>query len=191
MRGIHRILLTLAFLAAGSATTLAGQATLTQTEALALAFPSATSIERRTTFLDERQLARVRQLAGRRVEVEPGVVIHYVARRGEQPLGVAYFDAHRVRTLSEVLMIVVTPRATVERVEILRFSEPPEYRAPEGWLAQFRDERLSDDLSVRRGIANLTGATLTARAVTDAVRRVLALHRVIDPLATHRPSSPS
>lgn len=186
MGGIRWILLAAAGLLTASASPATAQEVLTQAEALELAFPTATSIERRTSFLSEGELARVRQLAGSRVEVKPGVLIHYVARRGDQPLGVAYFDAHRVRTLSEVLMIVVSPRATVERIEILRFSEPPEYRAPDGWLAQFEGEPLSDRLSVRRGIANITGASLTSRAVTDAVRRVLALHRVIEPLGTHR-----
>lgn len=184
--GIRWILLAVAGLLTASASPAPAQEVLTQAEALELAFPTATSIERRTSFLGERELARVRQLAGSRVEVKPGVLIHYVARRGDQPLGVAYFDAHRVRTLSEVLMIVVSPRATVERIEILRFAEPPEYRAPAGWLAQFEGEPLSDRLSVRRGIANITGASLTSRAVTEAVRRVLALHNVVDPLATHR-----
>lgn len=169
-----------------SASAATAQEVLTQAEALDLAFPTATSIERRTSFLGDRELARVRELAGNRVEVRPGVLIHYVAKRGDQPLGVAYFDAHRVRTLSEVLMIVVSPRARVERIEILRFSEPPEYRAPGGWLAQFEGKPLSDDLSVRRGIANITGASLTSRAVTEAVRRVLALHAIIDPLSTRR-----
>lgn len=184
--GIRWILLAVAALLTVSASPAGGQDAITQAEALELAFPTATSIERRTSFLTERELARVRELAGNRVEVKPGVLIHYVAKRGDQPLGVAYFDAHRVRTLPEVLMIVVSPRATVERIEIVRFAEPPEYRAPAGWLEQFAGEPLSDRLSVRRGIANITGASLTSRAVTDAVRRVLALHTVVDPLGTQR-----
>lgn len=179
--GIRRILLALGVLCAWVPSGAAAQAVLTQEEALRLAFPTATSIERRTAFLNEAQLSAARRLAGRGVEVKPGVVIHYVALDGDRPLGVAYFDAHRVRTLPEVLMIVVSPRDVVERIEILRFSEPPEYRAPDGWLEQFTGEPLSDRLSVRRGIAGITGATLTSRAVTDAVRRVLALHRTIDP----------
>ncbi|MEX0890721.1 MAG: FMN-binding protein, partial [Gemmatimonadota bacterium] len=54
--------------------------------------------------------------------------------------------------------------------------------APDGWLAQFLDRRLDGRLSTKADIVNMTGATLTSRAVTDAVRRVLALHQVIGPL---------
>lgn len=96
-------------------------------------------------------------------------------------MGAAYFDAHRVRTLPEVLMIVVGPEGRVRRIEILRFSEPPEYEAPRSWLEQFREKPLSDDLSLKGSIVNITGATLTSRAVTNATRRTLAIHSVVRP----------
>jgi electron transport complex protein RnfG len=155
------------------------QDVLTQEEALRLAFPSATTIERRTAFLTPAQLGSARSLAGRGVEVAQEVVTYYVGMQGTRPIGFAYFDVHRVRTLPEVVMIVVSPTAVVDRIEILSFSEPPEYRSPAGWLRQFPGRALTDELSLRRGIQNITGATLTSRAITDATRRVLALHRVI------------
>jgi hypothetical protein len=156
-------------------------AQLTQDEALALAFPDAVEVERVTAYLDDAQLARAAALAGPGVEVRSGVVTYYVARGPGGPLGVAYFDAHRVRTLPEVLMVVVTPEATVQRVETVSFREPPEYQAPEGWLALMADRGLDDDLSLKGSLPNLTGATLTAQAAAGAVRRVLALHSVIAP----------
>ncbi|MHC4236609.1 MAG: FMN-binding protein [Planctomycetota bacterium] len=85
----------------------------------------------------------------------------------------------------EVLMIVVSPESRIRRIEILKFSEPPEYRAPESWLAQFEDALLTGSLNLERSIVNITGATLTSQAVTEAARRVLALHRVIRPFAAH------
>lgn len=155
--------------------------TLTQEAALRLAFPGADGVERRTAYLDDDQLARAAELAGREAEVTSGVITYYVAAKDGIPLGVAYFDVHRVRTLPEVLMIVVDTDHRVRRVEVVRFAEPPEYLAPAGWLAQFQGRPLDTALSVKGSVANITGATLTARAATAAVRRVLALHRVIAP----------
>jgi hypothetical protein len=166
-------------------------AQLTQDEALALAFPDAVEVERLTAYLDDAQLERAAALAGPGVEVRSGVVTYYVARGPAGPLGVAYFDAHRVRTLPEVLMVVVTPEATVQRVETVSFREPPEYQAPEGWLALMEDRELGDDLSLKGSLPNLTGATLTAQAATGAVRRVLALHSVIAPFDSSRESPTS
>jgi Na+-translocating ferredoxin:NAD+ oxidoreductase RnfG subunit len=157
------------------------QGVLTQQEALRMAFPEPAEIERRTAFLDGEQLGEARQRAGGSVEIESEIVTYYVAREGDRALGAAYFDAHRVRTLQEVVMIVVDPAGAVDRVEILKFSEPPEYRAPDGWIEQFEGRILEPALSTRGDIANITGATLTARALTRAVRKILALHGVIEP----------
>ncbi len=159
----------------------AAQVHLTQEEALRLAFPPPARVERRTAFLDDADLERARRLAGSGVKIETRLVTYYVGMEGETPVGVAYFDAHRVRTLREVLMIVVAPDGRVRRVEVLKFAEPPEYEAPAGWLRQFDGRSLADDLSLKEAIVNITGATLTSRAVTRSVRRVLALHAVIRP----------
>jgi hypothetical protein len=169
-----------AFVVAASARPTAAQ-DLTQDEALRRAFPEGTSIERRTAYLDDAQIARARALAGRDVEIEAGIVSYYVGMHGGRPAGAAYFDAQRVRTLPQVVMIVVDREGHLERLEVVRWAEPPEYRPPARWLAQFLGRVLDDDLSERRGIAGITGATLTTRASTQASRRVLALHQVIDP----------
>lgn len=164
-----------------------GSAQLTQDEALRLAFGGSDEVERRTAYLDDAQLERARSLAGPRTDVDQGVVTYYVGSEGGRTLGVAYFDAHRVRTLQEVLMVVVGPDDSVLRVETVSFREPPEYEAPGGWLEQFPGRTLGPGLSIRGEIAPMTGATLTANAVTGAVRRVLALHAVIEPFGTDPP----
>jgi hypothetical protein len=163
----------------------AAQGVLTQEEALRLAFPGA-PVQRRTAYLDEAQLKEARRLAGAGVEVSQRVVTYYLASRNGRPVGVAYFDAHRVRTLAEVLMLVVDPAARLQRIEVLKFAEPPEYRASERWLAQFDSRPLAPELSLKRGVVNMTGATLTANAVTGAARRTLALHAVIRPFEAAR-----
>lgn len=175
-------ILATALLVGAVAPSVAAQAPrLTQAEALRRAFPEATRIERRTAFLSPADLAQARALAGRGVPIDQRVVTYYVGWRDTTPLGVAYFDAHRVRTLPEVLLIVVAPEGVVRLVEVVRFDEPPQYVAPEAWRAQFRGRRLDERLALQRAIRPLTGATLTAEAATRAVRRVLALHAVVRP----------
>lgn len=165
------------------------QTLLTQEEALELAFPAPTDVERRTAYLSDGQLERARRLAGPAADIESAVVTYYVGTLRGEPAGAAYFDAHRVRTKNEVVMVVVDPGARVRRVDVLKFTEPAEYRAPEGWIEQLEGRRLDDALSTRAAIRNLTGATLTARALTQATRRVLALHAVIAPLGAAAPTA--
>lgn len=145
-------------------------------EALDLAFPGA-RVERQTVFLTRQQLAQARRLAG--VEIRSALVNPYVAREGGKTVGTAYFDTHRVRTLPETIMVVVDPQGKVERVEVLAFQEPPDYLPRDVWYQQFDGHELGPGLELKRDIRGVTGASLTARATTEAVRRVLALHRVI------------
>jgi len=160
---------------------------LTQEEALGRAFPRGATVERRTAYLEDGQIARARAIAGRDVQIESGIVSYYVGSQSGRPIGAAYFDAQRVRTLPQVLMIVVDPEGHLRRIEIVRWAEPPEYRPPSRWLTQFLGRILDEELSERRGIAGITGATLTTRAATQASRRVLALHQVIAPFRESAP----
>ena len=70
--------------------------------------------------------------------------------------------------------------ATVGRIEVISFDEPEEYIPRSVWYEQFDGESLDDDLRLARGIDGVTGATLTARATTNAVRRVLAVHQALE-----------
>ncbi len=181
LRGASRWAAVLVVLTIFAPAPAAGQVFLTQQEALELAFPPPMSVERRTAFLSEADLSRADELAGSGSDVDQRIVSYYVGTLENQTQGVAYFDAHRVRTLPEAIMIVVGPEGEVTRVEILKFAEPRDYLASAAWLKQFEGRRLDADVSIGRGVARMTGATLTSRAVTSAVRRVLALHELIKP----------
>lgn len=144
---------------------------LTVDEALRLAFSGA-KVQRRTAYLTKEQVRKAAELSGE--EVASALITYY-----EAPGGFAYFDTHRVRTLPETLMVVVDPQGRVRRIEVIAFREPEEYMPRGKWYGQFQGRKLDRDLEVKRGIHPVTGATLTVRATTDAVRRVLALHQVI------------
>lgn len=156
----------------------AGKVFLTVEEALELVFPKA-EVKRGRVYLTAEQKKRASKLA--KVPIEQGIVRPYVARDAKgKLLGTAYLDVHRVRTLKETLLIVVDPEQRVRRIEILSFGEPLDYLPRGNWYAQFTGKRLDDKLTLKGGIRGVTGATLTARATTEAVRRVLALHQVLN-----------
>ena len=91
-------------------------------------------------------------------------------------------------------MVTVDPAGRVGRVEVLAFDEPPDYLPRAAWYRQFDGKALDAELDLRRAIRPVTGATLTARATTAAVRRVLAIHQVLEEDAAARlvpPSTPA
>jgi Na+-translocating ferredoxin:NAD+ oxidoreductase RnfG subunit len=164
-------LLIAAALAAALHTPAQARVFMTQQQALASAFPNAKPT-RQVHYLTPEQLDAARRESG--VEFADRMIVRYAA-----PTGYAYFDTHRVRTLPETVMVLVTPDGKIDRVEILSFDEPPEYVPTDRWMEQFEGRRLDEDLSLKRRIRPLSGASLSARAITNASRKVLALHKVI------------
>ena len=161
---------------------------LSQEEALKLAFPAAT-VERKSAFLTTEQQREAQALSGDEA-LPSALVVYYVATQDGREVGTAYFDTHTVRTMPETIMVVVDAAGRAARIEVLSFQEPEEYLPRPRWYEQFHGKPLDDELSMKRGIRPVAGATLTARATTEAARRVLALHHVIHRPAAGKPASP-
>ena len=154
---------------------------LTRDEALAAVFPGAT-IRGEQVFLTPAQQKQVLMRAA--VDVPSALVARYVATREGKVIGRAYVDTHTVRTKRESLLVSVDNEGQVLRVDVTAFLEPSEYRASDAWLRQYRDRGLGEDLGVNRAIRPMAGATLTARAINSAVRRVLAIDEVLEKRGT-------
>ena len=113
-------------------------------------------------------------------DVPSALVARYIATKDGKVVGRAYIDTHVVRTKKETLLISLDAAGQVLRIDVTAFQEPPDYRAPDAWLRQYRGRTLNDDLAVNRAIRPLAGATLTARETNDAVRRILGIDAVLE-----------
>ena len=172
----HRLYLLVAIFA----TSLAAQARvfMTQPQALASAFPAGTKVTRQVVYLTPEQLGSARRDSG--VEFNDRMIVRYAGSNAAGVVvGHAYFDTHRVRTLPETVMVVVNAESKIEKIEILSFDEPPEYLPKPRWIEQLHKRKLDDDLSLKRAVRPLSGASLSGRAIVNTSRKVLALHRVI------------
>lgn len=163
-------------LVAGS-TVFAQSGLITREEALASAFPGA-EISSERVFLTRAEQKAAAEIA--RVDVESQLVARYVATKEERVIGRAYVDTHVVRTKRESLLISLEANGELRRIDVTAFLEPREYMAPERWLAQYDGRRLDDDLALHRAIRPIAGATLTAIATNEAVRRILAIDQVLE-----------
>lgn len=149
---------------------------ITRDEALADVYRGA-QIRSEQLFLTAAQVTQIAATAGS--EAPSPLVARYLASRDGRLVGRAYVDTHVVRTKKESLLISLDEEGRLLRVDVTAFLEPPEYRASEPWLRQYRGRALTDDLGLNRAIRPIAGATLTARATNAAVRRVLAIDRIL------------
>jgi Na+-translocating ferredoxin:NAD+ oxidoreductase subunit G len=152
-------------------------AQVTREEALAAVYPGA-AIRAEQIFLTPAQQKQALTQAG--VDITTALVARYIATRDGRVVGRAYVDTHTVRTKKESLLISLDDTGQVLRIDVTAFLEPAEYRASEAWLRQYRGRTLTDDVGVNRAIRPIAGATLTARATNEAVRRVLAIDATVE-----------
>ncbi|MEJ5338174.1 MAG: FMN-binding protein [Aquificaceae bacterium] len=146
-------------------------------QALSQIYPGS-QIEVRNITLTREQVEEVQKISG--AKMESRLASWYIVRKGGQIIAYGYVDMHRVRTHPEVVLYTITPDGKLDVVEVLAFYEPLEYMPEDNWLRLFAGKQLSKDpVRLRRDIPNITGATLTARAITDNARKVLALWQVL------------
>jgi hypothetical protein len=151
-------------------------AEITREEALALAYPGA-AIRAERIFMTDDQRKRAGERAGEAIPT--ALVARYLATSGGAAVGRAYVDTNVVRTKKETLLIALDAAGRVKRLDVVAFLEPSEYRPPDAWLRQYQSRPLDDQLQMNKAIRPIAGATLTARAVNGAVRRMLAIDSVL------------
>ena len=144
-------------------------------EAMELAFGRDAQVEMLPLFLTEQQRQAIERLA--RIKLDSGLFTFYVGKRDGRVVGYAAIETHTVRTKPETLLIVLSPDGRLRRIEVLAFHEPPEYQPSPRWFARLLGLPV-EELRLGGGVEGITGATLSARAALDSVRKVLAVFQV-------------
>lgn len=146
-------------------------------EALTSAFPDADNIIKTKIFLTEEQVREVESLS--KTSLDSRFYVIYEGKRGDEVLGYAIIDTHMLRSQSETVMFVINTDGTLRYAEVLAFFEPPDYIAGEKWMNLFRNKGLdTHPLRLGNDIPNMSGATITAVAITNSVRKFLAIYNV-------------
>jgi Na+-translocating ferredoxin:NAD+ oxidoreductase RnfG subunit len=102
---------------------------------------------------------------------------------GERELGTFFVDAVIGKQEYIGYALAVDGSGRVVRLDVLEYRETHGWEIRnERWRAQFVGKSAADPVEVSRDIANISGATLSCRHMTDGVRRLLAL----DALLAHR-----
>lgn len=141
------------------------------------AFPEATSFVPVPVALDAE--AR-RKLAG--VASPPGArdPLVWRATAGSTPLGTFMVDAVIGKQEYITYSVAFDNAGRILRLDVLQYRETHGYEIRnDRWRAQFVGKTSADPVAVNSDIANISGATLSCRHVTDGVRRLLALRELL------------
>jgi Na+-translocating ferredoxin:NAD+ oxidoreductase RnfG subunit len=166
----------LSLMIVGLASLVSAKVFMQKEEALQQAFPQADIIEKANLYLTPPEREQILKASG----VKPGSALYtfYIGKRNGVVIGYAAIEAATVRTLPETVIVVLEPDGSVSHVEILAFFEPEEYKPSKRWLKQFPGRTLSTQLRIGGDIHGITGATLSAQAITRQVRKTAAMLKI-------------
>ena len=139
--------------------------------------PDAIGVEKRSRLLSKKEAADIQKVAG--TKLRSRIVRYYTAsgRSGPECLGILL--SRKVRTKKAAVLYIVKEPGKIVSIEILAFAEPPEYKPAKSWLKLMDGKDLSRPLRAGRDIPAISGATLSARNVTDGARLALALFDIL------------
>ncbi len=145
-------------------------------EAPKVMFPSADRIERKDVPSDESLRRRMKERIGR---MKPSIwepfYISFTAYKEDEVIGYAVVCEEIGKHRPITFIVATTPDRVVKDVSVMMYREPiggeVRHRA---FLKQFARKNLDNPIAARRDIKNISGATLSVRAMSKGVRKALA-----------------
>lgn len=137
---------------------------------------SKAKIIKKNILLTKSQVRLVQSMS--KVKLPHFIFTIYIAKENGKTIGYALLHSHKVRTKNEVVLVTFDKNCNVKDVETIAFYEPPEYIPSDKWRLNFIDKNKENLPVLRRNIPNITGVTLSARVLIDAVRQSIAICEV-------------
>ena len=153
------------------------QVYLTVEQAPRAVFPEADSVERKDITVTPAMAQKLKQLAAPAKPTiwEPSY-ISFVARKQQKIIGYAVICEEIGRHRPITFIVAVTPEGKVRDAAIMAYREPQgdEVRH-KSFLGQFAGKALKNPIMPHQDIQNISGATLSVRALARGVRKALAV----------------
>lgn len=135
------------------------------------------SVEVENIILSDAQVTQLSKLSSQKIDSKLYRI--YVAKNGEKTVGYGVLINQKVRTKSAIALYLITLDNKIKSIEIVAFNEPIEYLPSTTWLNVFDNKSAANTLKLNQDIPTTTGATLSARAITDGARAALALLEIV------------
>ncbi len=100
----------------------------------------------------------------------------YIAKTGNTVDGYALLDQELGKTEPITVMTAIFPNGEVQEVEILVYREPIGSEVHEkSFLKQYKGKKITDPIRLNQDIIPISGATISSRSVSQAVKRALII----------------
>jgi Na+-translocating ferredoxin:NAD+ oxidoreductase RnfG subunit len=147
-------------------------------QAQSVIFPDAIAFSQQLFKLTESDKDQIKELSGKRQRWDEQKIWRVDGEQGQ----LGWFIVDDVVGKHEFITYAlgITTAGKVVSIEILTYRETHGDEVREAdWRQNFKGKTLESPFKLNNDIPNISGATLSARNITDGVKRLLALHQVV------------
>jgi Na+-translocating ferredoxin:NAD+ oxidoreductase RnfG subunit len=134
-------------------------------------------ISKKNILLNKSQVKKIQNLS--KSKLHSSIITTYLVQKDGKVLAYGIIHIHKVRTKKETVLFILSPDCKIQDIEIIAFYEPPEYMPNKKWLETFKGKSSKDELRLKRDVPNITGATLSSKAITLSSKQVISICEVV------------
>lgn len=140
-------------------------------------FPHSVMIQKHTTILNKEQKKELSRISEQKVK--KSIFTYFISVDKQNKKHYGFIINSKIRSKSAAVIYFISS-GKIKAIEILQFNEPREYLPREEWLHQFENKSNKDKPEIKSNITNISGATLSAKALVRQLRLALALYEMIE-----------
>jgi len=143
-------------------------------EAMKNSYGSQSKVIKKNIMLSKNQAKNIQ--ASAKVKLKSKIFRTFKAIKDKKTLGYGVLINRKVRSKNAVVLYIISKESTLKGIEIIAFNEPHEYIPSKKWISQFENITTDKKLNIGREIPTITGATMSARSITDGSRVAFAIY---------------
>ncbi len=152
---------------------LSAQVLISPFEAMQANYGYDTQIAKKNILLSNAKFIKIQKDSQTKLDTK--IYRIYTAKRGDILIGYGILINRKVRSKNAVTLYMIHTHK-LQSIEIIAFNEPLEYLPTNSWQAQFKNNDTATSLMLHKEIPTITGATLSAKSITEGSRVAFALY---------------
>lgn len=146
-------------------------------DAMQSTFGEDATVVKKNIMLSKTKTQKIQEMA--KIKLESKIFRIFTATKEDKTLGYGILVNKKVRSKNAVVLYLISQDSVLKSIEIIAFNEPEEYIPSKTWNSQFKEIPTDTMLRVSKNIPTITGATLSARSITDGSRIAFALYNTL------------
>ena len=139
-------------------------------------FSEVSSVDAKQLVLTKVQYDKIKKRA--KAAIRTKIYRYYTIKSRSKTIGYGVLITRKVRTKKATVLYAFDLSDKLIFSEIMAFSEPPEFIPNKQWMSQFVNKTSAAELTMGKDIPTISGATLSARTISDGARIARAIYEV-------------